>query len=374
MQSVNIDKLMNKIDDKKIEELGKLLDHLPTINETLAKVNELKESGALDAIINMGYLSKTLKDMLNDEAIQSLGSIISSLLEFGKIVSEEDVFENLKDLVDNSATLADVVKRLKSMKEDGTLDILVNSAYTLKTLKDMLNDEAIQTLGKYVSNLLDLAKEFDDETISQMKHVVKKVSTINHVLTKVEELQNTGAMDALMDSAYALKTLKDMLNDEAMQNLAKYTSNLLELLREFDEGTITSLKSVIRRVRTVDSVLVKLEELESNGTLDVIFNLAYGAKTLKDMLNDDALVRIASYLSTFLEAYPKAMEFLNIALGDVPYRLVKAISSEEVKKTLENPPQISLGGIIRQLSDPDVQRGLGVMFTILKYIGKEFSP
>ncbi|MFP3226899.1 MAG: hypothetical protein RXQ80_08285, partial [Sulfolobaceae archaeon] len=268
MQSVNIDKLMNKIDDKKIEELGKLLDHLPTLNETLAKVNELKESGALDAIINMGYLSKTLKDMLNDEAIQSLGGIISSLLEFGKIVSEEDVFENLKDLVDNSATLADVVKRLKSMKEDGTLDVLVNSAYTLKTLKDMLNDEAIQTLGKYVSNLLDLAKEFDDETVSQMKHVVKKVSTINHVLTKVEELQNTGAMDALMDSAYALKTLKDMLNDEAMQNLAKYTSNLLELLREFDEGTITSLKSVIRRVRTVDSVLVKLEELESNGTLD----------------------------------------------------------------------------------------------------------
>jgi len=374
MQSVNIDKLMNKIDDKKIEELGKLLDHLPTLNETLAKVNELKESGALDAIINMGYLSKTLKDMLNDEAIQSLGSIISSLLEFGKIVSEEDVFENLKDLVDNSATLADVVKRLKSMKEDGTLDVLVNSAYTLKTLKDMLNDEAIQTLGKYVSNLLDLAKEFDDETISQMKHVVKKVSTINHVLTKVEELQNTGAMDALMDSAYALKTLKDMLNDEAMQNLAKYTSNLLELLREFDEGTITSLKSVIRRVRTVDSVLVKLEELESNGTLDVIFNLAYGAKTLKDMLNDEALVRIAGYLSTFLEAYPKAMEFFNIALGDVPYRIVKAISSEEVKKTLENPPQISLGGIIRQLSDPDVQRGLGVMFTILKYIGKEFSP
>jgi Uncharacterized conserved protein len=194
------------------------------------------------------------------------------------------------------------------------------------------------------------------------------------VLTKVEELQNTGAMDALMDSAYALKTLRDMLNDEAMQNLAKYTSNLLELLREFDESTITSLKSVIRRVRTVDSVLVKLEELESNGTLDVIFNLAYGAKTLKDMLNDEALVRIAGYLSTFLEAYPKAIEFLNTALSDVPSRIVKAISSEEVKKTLENPPQVSLGGIIRQLSDPDVQRGLGVMFTILKYIGKEFSP
>ncbi|MFP3227107.1 MAG: DUF1641 domain-containing protein, partial [Sulfolobaceae archaeon] len=83
---------------------------------------------------------------------------------------------------------------------------------------------------------------------------------------------------------------------------------------------------------------------------------------------------IAGYLSTFLEAYPKAMEFFNMAFGDVPYRIVKAISSEEVKKTLENPPQISLGGIIRQLSDPDVQRGLGVMFTILKYIGKEFSP
>ncbi|MEM4912289.1 MAG: DUF1641 domain-containing protein, partial [Metallosphaera sp.] len=74
-----------------------------------------------------------------------------------------------------------------------------------------------------------------------------------------------------------------------------------------------------------------------------------------------------------LEVYPKAMDFFEITLSNVPYRMMRAIASEEVKKTLESPPQISLGGIVRLLSDPEIQRGLGVIFTVIRAIGKEFS-
>ncbi|MEM4086092.1 MAG: DUF1641 domain-containing protein [Saccharolobus sp.] len=299
MQSLNLEKLASKIDEKKIDEFAELIDLTPTLNETLKKVKELKESGALDAIINYSYIAKTLRDMLNDEAIQSLGTITSSLLELGKEMSRPEVFENTMMIIRNADALADMVKKIKVMKDDGTLDVILNMSYSLKAMRDMLNDEAIQSLGKYVSNFLDLMKEIDDETIHSMKSTIKKLKLVNNVLTKVEEL-------------------------------------------------------------------------DANGALDSAINLAYIAKTLRDMLNDEAITRIANYVSQFLEVYPKAMDFFEIALSEVPYKIARAMSSEEVKKSLEAPPQVSLGGLIRLLSDPEIQRGLGVIFTIIRAIGKEF--
>ena len=299
MQSLNLEKLASKIDEKKIDEFAELIDLTPTLNETLKKIKELEESGALDAIINYSYIAKTLRDMLNDDAIQSLGTITSSLLELGKEISRPEVFENTMTIIRNADALADIVKKIKVMKDDGTLDVIVNMSYSLKAMRDMLNDDAIQSLGKYVSNFLDLMKEIDDETIHSMKSTIKKLKLIDNVLTKVEELDASGALDSAI-------------------------------------------------------------------------NLAYIAKTLRDMLNDEAITRIANYVSQFLEVYPKAMDFFEIALSEVPYKIARAMSSEEVKKSLESPPQVSLGGLIRLLSDPEIQRGLGVIFTIIRAIGKEF--
>jgi len=126
-------------------------------------------------------------------------------------------------------------------------------------------------------------------------------------------------------------------------------------------------------MRLIENVLNKVEELDRNGALDVAFDIAYVAKTLRDMLNDEAITHLSSYVSQFLEVYPKAMDFFEITLSNVPYRMMRAIASEEVKKTLESPPRVSLGGIIRLLSDPEIQRGLGVIFTVIRAIGKEFS-
>jgi len=176
-----------------------------------------------------------------------------------------------------------------------------------------------------------------------------------------------------MNSAYVVKTFRDMLNDEAIQSLGRYISNSLEIIKEIDDDTLKSIKSTVKKMRLIENVLNKVEELDRNGALDVAFDIAYVAKTLRDMLNDEAITHLSSYVSQFLEVYPKAMDFFEITLSNVPYRMMRAIASEEVKKTLESPPRVSLGGIIRLLSDPEIQRGLGVIFTVIRAIGKEFS-
>ncbi|AWR97467.1 DUF1641 domain-containing protein [Acidianus sulfidivorans JP7] len=300
MESAKLEKLVSKIDEQKINELEQLIELTPTLNEVLKKVNELKESGALDTLVNSAYLAKTLRDMLNDDAIQNLGEIVSSILEFGRYFSDEKIFDNVVSMLENSDALSYLVEKLETMKNDGTLDTLLTMAYSAKTLKDMLNDDAIQNLGRYFSNMLEIMKEMDDKTILNIKSSMKKLGTVNNVLNKLEELDNNGALDAIL-------------------------------------------------------------------------NIAYVAKTLKDMLNDEAITHLSSYISQFLESYPKAMEFLNTSLSEVPLKLAKALNSDYVKKTLENPPQLSLGGIIKIMGDPEVQRGMGILFTIIKAIGAEFK-
>jgi len=188
MQTINLEKIASKIDEKKIDELAELVDLTPALNEALKKVNELKESGALDAIVNSAYVVKTFRDMLNDEAIQSLGNIVSSLLEFGKAISKPKIFENMMAIMDNSDVLADFVNKLKILKEDGTLDVLVNMVYTVRTLRDMLNDEAIQNLASTVSSSLEVMKLITQKA-EPVKVLLDKSSVINDLLARLEDMK-----------------------------------------------------------------------------------------------------------------------------------------------------------------------------------------
>ncbi|MEM0131910.1 MAG: DUF1641 domain-containing protein [Saccharolobus sp.] len=221
-------------------------------------------------------------------------------------------------------------------------------------------------------NLEKLASKIDEKKIDEFAELIDLMPTLNETLKKVKELKESGALDAIINYAYIAKALRDMLNDEAIQSLGKYVSNFLDLMKEIDDETIQSMKSTIKKLKLVNNVLTKVEELDASGALDSVINLAYIAKALRDMLNDEAITHIASYVSQLLEVYPKAMDLFGIALSEVSYKIVRAISSEEVKKSLEAPPQVSLGRLIRLLSDPEIQRGLGVIFTIIRAIGKEF--
>jgi len=222
-------------------------------------------------------------------------------------------------------------------------------------------------------NLEKIASKIDEKKIDELAELVDLTPALNEALKKVNELKESGALDAIVNSAYVVKTFRDMLNDEAIQSLGRYISNSLEIIKEIDDDTLKSIKSTVKKMRLIENVLNKVEELDRNGALDVAFDIAYVAKTLRDMLNDEAITHLSSYVSQFLEVYPKAMDFFEITLSNVPYRMMRAIASEEVKKTLESPPRVSLGGIIRLLSDPEIQRGLGVIFTVIRAIGKEFS-
>ncbi|MCQ4344585.1 MAG: DUF1641 domain-containing protein [Sulfolobaceae archaeon] len=286
---------------------------------------------------------------------------------------DEKKVEELGRFLDNISVANDLLEKLRELELSGALDAGLNMAYTAKVLRDMLNEEALEKLGKMASNAMELMSSFNESNLDSLKALVSRLNVANRLLEKVEVLESTGALDAALNLAYVTKTLKDMLNDEALDKLGKMASNALELASSLDSASVEALKGVIRRADTLERLVARLEDLERTGTLDVLVNLAYGARSLKDMLNDEALGAISKYVSIVIESYPAINEFLEIAMSDVAQKVMRAVASEETAKALESPPQVKLGNLLKWLSDPEVQRGLGVLMILLKAIGKQFS-
>jgi hypothetical protein len=87
--------LIARIDEKKLEELGRFLDNISVANDLLEKLRELELSGALDAGLNMAYTAQVLKDMLNEEAVEKLGKMASNAMELMSSFNESNL-ESLK--------------------------------------------------------------------------------------------------------------------------------------------------------------------------------------------------------------------------------------------------------------------------------------
>ncbi|BCS92411.1 DUF1641 domain-containing protein [Metallosphaera javensis (ex Sakai et al. 2022)] len=295
---VNLDKVLTKLDEKKMEELANFLDHVSTLNEVLTKVGQLKDSGALDVLINFSYGAKSLRDALNDDAIQSIADMLSNLMI---LAGEMKIKQNdIAQILENADALKDALMRLKALRDSGTLDVLVNMSYALKSLREALNDDTIMNLGSTLSNLMEVLSSMNPRTSDGVKKLIEKAPELNEVLNRVMDLKNSG-------------------------------------------------------------------------TLDVLINMSYALKSLRDALNDDAITNLGTTLSLIFEFLPKGLEFLNKAMSPPLSSLIEVWSGEEAKKILANPENVTLGKLITMMKDPDIQRGLGVMMGMLKIIGKNFK-
>jgi uncharacterized protein YjgD (DUF1641 family) len=220
---------------------------------------------------------------------------------------------------------------------------------------------------------IDLDKilsKFDQEKVEQISRLMDNLHSLNDALSRLDELNRSGTLDVVISSMYALKTLKDMLNDDALQKLSGYVSSVLEVLSALDEESTAAAKSIIAKLSSLNRLLDRVEELQRNGALDAVMDLAYALKTLKDMLNDDALHDLADKISVAVDFVARGHEFLDYINSPIFQVLGKVVTSEELRKSIQEPSPIGLGKLISSLRDPEVQRGLGVVLALLKGIGK----
>ncbi|WP_126451032.1 DUF1641 domain-containing protein [Sulfodiicoccus acidiphilus] len=217
---------------------------------------------------------------------------------------------------------------------------------------------------------LDLDKvmsKIDDKKLQEIADLLDELSTVNETLDKLREMKESGTLDALINFSYGLKSLRDLLNEDAVRNLSRYASNLLEFASSVDDETVQSWKRMASDIRVVEKLLARLNELNNNGTLDTLLEMAYWLKSLRDLLNEDAVRNLSEKVSSLLEVSSEMSELLKQGWLS---KLNEVLSSQEIRDAVKDPPRVGLSGLIRMLSDPDVQKGMGIAMSILKAIGK----
>jgi Uncharacterized conserved protein len=217
-----------------------------------------------------------------------------------------------------------------------------------------------------------LTSKIDEQKAEELSKFLDYLPTINDSLEKIKKLKESGALDAIINFSYTIKSLKDALNDDSIQNLGNMLSTFMLLLSTTGEHA-NDVNQIISQASTINYTITKLKELKESGAFDVLVNFAYAVKSLRDALTDDAITNIGTTLSLLLDFLPRAQEFLNYALNPSILKIMKALSSDEATKLLTNPPKVTLGGIVKQMTDDDVQKGIGVLFAIAKIIGKSYS-
>jgi uncharacterized protein YjgD (DUF1641 family) len=143
---------------------------------------------------------------------------------------------------------------------------------------------------------------------------------------------------------------------------------------EAEEKLAELSKTLMEHADELQSLLDQLLELKRSGVLDAIMIVVNRFEELIHYLfQDPALFRLLSIgVDGTLGAMSKleAPDIINMraTMQELVVRLGKNASPDLVA----NPkPVKGIRGLLSALNDPDVQRGLGVVFALLKMLGKQ---
>ena len=118
----------------------------------------------------------------------------------------------------------------------------------------------------------------------------------------------------------------------------------------------------------LNQILTKLKE---DKVLDSTVEYLYMLKMVRDIwLNDELVKEIGSLMNSILALIPiieKLSEFLS---SPEVQKVINALASEETVKVIQNPEKVGLTKLMTELRNEDFQRGLGVLVSLIKAIGK----
>ncbi|MCY0859838.1 MAG: DUF1641 domain-containing protein [Sulfolobaceae archaeon] len=171
-EELDFDLLISKLDNKKIEKLAEIIDKIPSLSETINKLELLQSSGTLDFLVNSLIALNSMKGMINDELLQELGEKASMIMELLEKLEELQNNGTVSKLLDKMPSLVKLVESVEPLVNSGSLDFLTSLAIALSSLKGMITDEMLKDLGEKVSSLLQMVNALSEATKSPHKVTV----------------------------------------------------------------------------------------------------------------------------------------------------------------------------------------------------------
>ncbi len=276
-----------------------------------------------------------------------------------------DEEKQIRDFIVNMPRFNSVMNEFSRMMDEGQIDALSQSLAALRFLKDGLNDEAVESLSRLGGKLTDVASAVSSE---QSMGVISSLSSegneLSDLIRQIGRMHRDGVFDSVINAAYALKFLKDGLNDEAVENISSTLGEMLVIFKQY---------SPILSSSEMQSTLAVISRLQRDGALDAMVDAAYVLKFLRDGLNDEALSNLASLLSQLLTQWHSLHNLIDMMSSPVANRVFSTLTDESLEQRLEKSPPRKGGMSLLSLSDPDVRKGMGVVFELLKVFGEEFG-
>ncbi|MEM3684222.1 MAG: DUF1641 domain-containing protein [Conexivisphaerales archaeon] len=129
---------------------------------------------------------------------------------------------------------------------------------------------------------------------------------------------------------------------------------------------LEALSQMVDLLPVMKKSALLVQQLDQMGALDTLFSLACAIANSKGMLSDEMVAGAASLASNGIELLSKLgspeMQKIISAVLDHSVELEESMSkAERVKGVL---------GLMKQLRDPDVQKGMAALFAFLKVFGR----
>ncbi len=173
-----------------------------------------------------------------------------------------------------------------------------------------------------------------------------------------------------------LARLEEILEKSGLGLLAQMgvgetlAENLGLLMEPKNLQLLSLLARYVEQAEALEKLAETLEKLDKSGALAFMGHLSENFGEGLGMLMEPQLLRLISHGANVLDILSRIEP---AAIGMMASAMQKGLAETFTPEVMRDPPRVGLAGILKQLSDPEVQKALGVLFLLLKALGKAFG-
>ncbi len=200
----------------------------------------------------------------------------------------------------------------------------------------------------------------EDEQLEKLMKP-ENLSSIGRALDLVKKLDHLGFLDVIsgiLSDEDTMKTIFGILTSDDILSLTTKSDSLLAMLKIISEG---------KNVKALSHLLEIVTVIQNQGLLDPVLGLLKDDKamgTLMGLLSNDFTMNLIMNNKLIMDS----LGTLDLSVTPHYINMVKAI--ESAIKTDTVTPVNGMMGTLRAMKDEDAQKGLGIVFSILRSLGR----
>ena len=190
------------------------------------------------------------------------------------------------------------------------------------------------------------------------------ISSLTRAVELIKKLDNLGFLDVIsgiLSDDETMKTVFGLLTSDDVLSLTTKTDSVMVLLKIMSEE---------KNVKALSNLLEMVTIMQNKGILDPILGVLNddGAMgVLMGLFSNDFTMNLIMNEKPILES----LGTLDLSVAPHYVNMIKAV--ENAIKTDTVTPVSGMMGTLRAMKDEDAQKGLGIVFSILRSLGKTCS-